>query len=189
MAGAFILFVLLGPVVEMVAAVLVASRIGYPATFLLVVSTSLVGIVLIKAQGLAALNGLRSDLAARRSPGRGIIDGTLRVVGALLLALPGLVSSVVGILLLIAPVRMLFVPPIAAALARRATVVASRMRAGRIVIGTRDSGFPGFSDFSGSSYRQGPIDADLIDAEGWDVEGESTDGPIALPPGRRTRPD
>ncbi|MET8067856.1 FxsA family protein, partial [Micromonospora sp. NPDC005313] len=51
--------------------------------------------------------GFRAAAQAGRPPGPEVTDGLIGLLGALLLALPGLVSGVVGLLLLVPPLRRL----------------------------------------------------------------------------------
>lgn len=174
MVAAFLLILLLGPVVELVAGAVVASHIGVLNTLAVTAACSLLGLVLLKFEGLAALRRVRSDLRQGRSPGRGLVDGLLRMTGVVLLALPGLVSSSVGLLLLLPPVRALLTPLVAAVLARRAVSSLARFRIGTVVL-----------DADGRSYRRGfgfdataGNDGGVIDTEGWDVSEQ-----LPLPPG------
>ncbi|PZF84516.1 FxsA family protein, partial [Micromonospora deserti] len=54
-----------------------------------------------------AWRGFRAAAEAGQPPGRQVTDGLVGLVGALLLAIPGLVSGVAGLVLLVPPVRRL----------------------------------------------------------------------------------
>ncbi|MFC4149795.1 FxsA family protein [Micromonospora mangrovi] len=98
---------LLLAVLELAVFVLVGRGIGYGAAVLLMFAASLLGLVLLRREGMRAWRGFRAALESRQPPGRQVTDGLVGLVGALLLALPGLVSGLVGLLLLVPPVRRL----------------------------------------------------------------------------------
>lgn len=160
----FLLIVLLGPVVELAVAVFVASRIGVLPTVLLIVATSLLGMVLIRSEGIAALRGVQRDLRRGVPPGLGLMNGVLRVFGAILLLIPGLVSSVAGLLLLVPPFRMLVAPLVVARLAARASASVRVVGFGGLIGDDSTSG-------PGESFERHPggWSTEVIDAEGWDV--------------------
>ena len=106
--------VLLVPVVEIAVAVAVARGIGGGATVLLVLLGSVLGGVLLRREGAGALRDLRERRPGAMAPAVAA-DRALRVVGALLLVFPGLLTDAVGLLLLLPPVRV----AVGAALGRR----------------------------------------------------------------------
>jgi UPF0716 protein FxsA len=86
---------------------LVAGAAGGVTVFLLLVAGFVLGSVVIKRAGRRAFRNLSETLQARSSgeaPTGGSGNG-LMMLGGLLLMLPGLISDVVGLLLLIPPVQ------------------------------------------------------------------------------------
>jgi UPF0716 protein FxsA len=94
------------PFVELVVLVRVAGEIGFVETVGLLIAVSIVGAWLAKRAGAGALNRIRKALSAGEAPDREVVDGALIMLAGLLLILPGFVSDVVGIALLIPPVRI-----------------------------------------------------------------------------------
>ncbi|GGW51184.1 membrane protein [Streptomyces lucensis JCM 4490] len=82
----------------------VADAAGGPTVFLLLVAGLVAGSVVIKRAGRRAFQSLNEALQRGGSPERGGGNG-LAMLGGLLLILPGLVSDVAGLLLLLPPVR------------------------------------------------------------------------------------
>lgn len=93
--------------VEVVVFVLVGQWIGWGWTVLLVLAASLAGVVLLQRESIEAWRKLGVVLQAGRPPGAQVIDGLVGLVGALLLAAPGLLTGLVGALLLVPPLRRL----------------------------------------------------------------------------------
>lgn len=98
---------LLLALLELTVFVLVGRGVGFGFAVLLVFAASLLGLVLLRREGMRAWRGFRAAVESGQPPGRQVTDGLVGLLGALLLALPGLVSGVVGLLLLVPPVRRL----------------------------------------------------------------------------------
>ncbi|SCG54646.1 FxsA family protein [Micromonospora halophytica] len=101
------LALLLAVVLELVVFVGVGRAIGFGSAVLLAFAASLLGLVLLRREGMRAWRGFRASVESRQPPGRQVTDGLVGLLGALLLAAPGLVSGAVGLLLLVPPVRRL----------------------------------------------------------------------------------
>lgn len=92
---------------EVLVFVRLGTWLGYAPTLLLVVLASLLGAVLLRLEGLRAWRGFRQAAASGTPPGRRVSDGVVGLLGALLLAAPGLVTAVAGAVLLLPPGRAL----------------------------------------------------------------------------------
>lgn len=127
MFALFILYV----IVEVAALVAVGSAIGVLWTVLLLLAGSAVGLVLVRSQGRRVMDGLRAASRGERSPGAAVADGVLFAIGSVAMFVPGLVTSVFGILLLLPVTRWALRPLVLLAAARWMPSVATataRMR-------------------------------------------------------------
>ena len=129
------LSLLLLPIVEIAVFIMVGDRIGVLPTLGLVVLNAVIGIVLLRRQGLSTLLRIRQEVQAGRSPGRELVHGVMIVLAAFLLIVPGLVTDVIGYLLFIPSVRDL----------------AWRLLKGRVTV----MAMPG-----GAGFRRGPAPVD-----------------------------
>lgn len=95
----------LGAIAELWVMAAVAKRIGVLAVVALLVLFMLVGLQIARAQGVGMLRSLR----ARRPGENGALatEGGLIMLAALLLIVPGFLSTLAGLLLLIPAVRQL----------------------------------------------------------------------------------
>jgi UPF0716 protein FxsA len=100
-----LLLLILWPVAELFVAIKVAEAIGVLLTVALLIAGVPLGIWLTRAEGRAAWRRLSAAAAAGRPPGREVIDGALVLVGGILLIVPGFISDVLGLLLLLGPSR------------------------------------------------------------------------------------
>lgn len=119
MLGALLLLLLVVPIVELYVIVQVAGGIGVLETIGLLVLISVVGAWFAKLAGIGVLNRLQRTVRAGRVPSAEVIDGALVLLAGFLMILPGFVSDVVAIVLLLPPTRAL----------ARATIL-RRIRAG-----------------------------------------------------------
>ncbi|MGA9872817.1 MAG: FxsA family protein [Rhodococcus sp. (in: high G+C Gram-positive bacteria)] len=127
MFALFILYV----IVEVAALVAVGSAIGVLWTVLLLLAGSVGGTILVRSQGKRVMDGLRAASRGEQSPGSAVADGALFAIGSVALFVPGLVTSVLGILLLLPVTRWMLRPLVLLAAARWMPTVAmatSRMR-------------------------------------------------------------
>ena len=107
MAKSIIAAILLLPLAEISAFVAVATLVGAGTAFLLMLATSLLGFVLLRRTGRrglanlrAAVDGIQVNDGSRRRP-----EDLLTIVAGLLLFLPGFLTDLAGMALLIRPVR------------------------------------------------------------------------------------
>lgn len=92
-------------VVEIVVLVFVAQHIGMGLTLLLLLATTLFGGWLLRREGSRAWRRFRLAADAGRPPGGEASRGLVGLLAALLLVVPGLLTDLVGLALLVPPVR------------------------------------------------------------------------------------
>lgn len=100
---------------ELAVVVGLASTIGFGWTFLILVGTFALGLAVAGSQIKRQVRRLQSGLT---SPQGAVTDGALVALGIVLTVIPGLVTSVLGLLLLAPPTRALARPAVAALAAR-----------------------------------------------------------------------
>ena len=96
----FGLFIAL-PLVELLLLGLIGDAIGFGWTALLVVLTGVVGARMVGRQGRLVWRSLRERLAAGQIPEVELAHGAMLLVAGALLVTPGVLTDVVGLLLLV----------------------------------------------------------------------------------------
>lgn len=99
-----LLFVLV-PALELVLLIEIGSRIGTLSTLALIVVTGVVGAQLAGRQGLDVLGRIQRETSEGRLPAVSLIDGAFILVAGALLVTPGILTDVVGLLLLVPAFR------------------------------------------------------------------------------------
>lgn len=108
------------PILELYVIVQVAGGIGVLNTIGLLILVSAVGAWLVKREGLGVLRRVQEQLDRGGLPHKEVLDGFLILGAGALLLTPGFLSDVIGILLLLPPVRAAIRGVVARSLRRRA---------------------------------------------------------------------
>lgn len=95
----FLLFTCV-PLVELYLLLQIGSVIGALNTILLVISTGVLGAFLAQREGIRTLQTIRSLLAQGEMPGEPLLDALLILVAGFVLITPGILTDLLGFLLL-----------------------------------------------------------------------------------------
>ncbi|MYR05597.1 FxsA family protein [Gordonia sp. SID5947] len=151
--------------VEIGAFVAMAHFLGFAWAVLITLAAVVGGFVLLQQQGRKVFAELRRASRNEVDPRGPLTDTALLAAASLLLVVPGIVSTVVGLVLLAPPIRRVMRPVVAAAGARRfaatmdrAGIYASGMYVGR---GTVIDGTVVDADGTVVDPTQGPADRGL----------------------------
>lgn len=101
----FVAFLLV-PLIEIGLFIQVGGLIGLWPTLAIVVLTAVAGTVLVRSQGLRAMDDLRRSFAGQADPGEALAHGAMILVSGALLLTPGFFTDAVGFALLVPQVRM-----------------------------------------------------------------------------------
>jgi UPF0716 protein FxsA len=97
------------PIVEMYLLITVAGYIDAWPTIALVMLTAVIGVALLKRQGLATLTRGTARMNRGEVPAQEMAEGILLAVAGALLLTPGFVTDAFGFLLLFPPTRLAMV--------------------------------------------------------------------------------
>jgi UPF0716 protein FxsA len=120
-----VLFIVV-PIVELWVILQIGDWLGLWPTVGLLIVDSVLGSMLMRAQGRAAWRRFSEALSAGRPPAREVIDGALIVGGGALLLTPGFLSDIVGLALLLPPTRAVIRVALVRRLGKRLVVSMTR---------------------------------------------------------------
>ncbi len=103
-----LLAVILVPAIEIWGIIAVSDWIGGGSAFLLMLLTGLLGIYFIRKEGARAWRDAQHQMQAGQPPGPSLLNGLCILIGGALMLLPGFVSDVVGLSLILPPTRKLY---------------------------------------------------------------------------------
>jgi UPF0716 protein FxsA len=154
----FLVLLVVLPVLELWTIVQVGQAIGVWETIALLIIFSVVGVWLVKREGVNVWRRLNEQLRLGKVPTNEIIDGVLLLLAGTLLLLPGFIGDIVGIALLVPPIRAVARSIVAWSTVKwisrghgaikvvafgAGSVFGSRRRDGRQVIDITEAGTPG----------------------------------------------
>ncbi len=99
-----LLFIII-PLAEMLLLFEVAEQIGGLTTLGLVVMTAVIGIQILKQQGLSTFTRANQRIDSGELPAQEIIEGLFLAVGGAFLLTPGFITDALGFIFLIGPMR------------------------------------------------------------------------------------
>lgn len=142
----FLVFMIV-PLIEIAFFVVIGNAIGLWPTLAGVLVTAVVGSLVLRYQGMAVFNDIRAQMAQGQMPARSLGDAALIGAGGMMLLLPGYFSDIIGILLLLPPVR---------------SAIYAFLKSRIQVVSVGSAGFsqpprpqqPGVIDLDDSDYRQ-----------------------------------
>jgi UPF0716 protein FxsA len=103
----FLLFAIV-PIVELYILIKIGSYIGAVNTVVLVILTALLGVMLVRLEGLRTLRQIQLSLSQGQIPAEELLDGVLIFVGGILLLTPGVLTDLFALVLLVPFTRMHF---------------------------------------------------------------------------------
>ncbi|MCF1468233.1 FxsA family protein [Agrobacterium vitis] len=157
------LFLLLLPLMEIAGFVLVGQWLGVLPTLALVIGSSLLGLLVLRSQGISLAQRLRRPRSNDpERAAKGVLSGTAQMFGGLLLILPGFITDILGLLLLVPMVRSAL----------------WKIISPRLVFVQRGGRGPGWQGPNGpSSSGPGPAKAeDIIDLDEKDYQRHNPNG-------------
>ena len=106
MIGRILYFALIVvPIVEIAIFVAVAQAFGFWPALAGVLLMSLVGAAIMRRQGFSLLAEIRATVGQGQMPARALADAMLVGIAGVLLVLPGYLTDLIGLLLLVPPLR------------------------------------------------------------------------------------
>lgn len=100
-----LMLLMLLPVAEIALLVWIVGKFGFFVALALVIGAGVVGAALARYQGVQCLERVSADMRRGQMPAEPMFDAMLILLAALLMIIPGLLTDVVGILLLFPPTR------------------------------------------------------------------------------------
>jgi UPF0716 protein FxsA len=102
----FLIFIIV-PLIELMLLIEVGGVIGSGWTFAIIIATAIIGTKLVKQQGLQTWTKIQQEMATGQLPAQSLFDGICILISGVLLITPGLITDVIGMLLLTPPFRAL----------------------------------------------------------------------------------
>lgn len=96
------------PIIELGILIKLGQEVGLLPTLGLIVVTGFIGAVLTRYQGWQVMTRIEAELQVGRVPAEELLDGVMILIGGIVLLTPGLLTDLLGFLLLIPSTRQIF---------------------------------------------------------------------------------
>ncbi len=154
------------PLIELALIIKVGQALGFWMTIGLLVGMGALGTALLNRQGMSAMRRASESIASGRPPVGAAVDGLFLGVAALLLITPGFLSDILGLALLVPPVRRL----VAGAVLRRL------LDGGAVVVYREQNRWPGEPPGNDPRHETGGGRGVVIETDYERVEERDKDG-------------
>jgi UPF0716 protein FxsA len=123
MVGVLVLLFLVVPLAELYVIIQVGQAFGALNTIALLIIISAIGAWLVKREGMSVWRRFQRQIESGAVPGKEIADGVMILFAGALLMSPGFLTDLLGIALLLPPVRAVIRGVVMKQAARRAGII------------------------------------------------------------------
>lgn len=114
-----VLLLVVMPLIELFVLIRIGRTIGAGWTIVALIAAAIVGAWVVKREGARAWTAFTTALSEGKMPARELADGVLILAGGLMMMAPGVVSDVIGLLLVLPFTRPVFRPAVMALVGKR----------------------------------------------------------------------
>lgn len=93
------------PLLELYILIQVGSAIGAISTIFVIVFTGVLGSLLLRQQGMRNMTKVRQSMERGEVPALAMFESLFVFIGAILLIVPGFITDIVGLFMLVGPIR------------------------------------------------------------------------------------
>ncbi len=108
-----LLFLLLVPPIEIYFLIQIGSVVGTGWTIFMVIATALLGVALLRIQGISTLKRAQVVLAGGQLPALAMMEGVVLLLSGALLLTPGFFTDTIGFMLLVPACRQILIKRLA----------------------------------------------------------------------------
>ncbi|NLJ98279.1 MAG: FxsA family protein [Tissierellia bacterium] len=104
-----IIFILiLMPIIDLYILIKASQAMGFGTTILFIILTGIAGLLLAISEGKLVIRSINMEISRGSIPGESILIGLCILIGGLLLAVPGIVTDIIGITMVIPGTRGIY---------------------------------------------------------------------------------
>lgn len=106
--GKIILFFILAPILDLYILIKASQTMGFWTTIGLIIATGVAGYYLARTEGKLVVSNINRDLSQGIVPGEELLNGFCIMIGGILLLIPGIVTDVIGITMVLPITRKIY---------------------------------------------------------------------------------
>ena len=96
---------ILTPILDLYILIKASQTMGFGTTILLIILTGIAGYYLAKSEGKLVIRNINREMSQGNVPGNELLNGLCILVGGLFLLMPGIVTDIIGITMVIPGTR------------------------------------------------------------------------------------
>ena len=96
---------LLLPLIDIIVLVKLANKIGIGLTIFVALVTAFIGLLLVRSEGGHMIREIVKKIENQENPGGQILDGVFILIAGIFLLTPGLITDLIGFILILPPTR------------------------------------------------------------------------------------
>ena len=100
-----VLLVIITSILDLYILINASQAIGFGKTMLFIILTGIAGYYLAKSEGRLVIRSINREIAQGNLPGNKLLTGFTILIGGLLLLMPGIVTDIIGITMVIPGTR------------------------------------------------------------------------------------
>lgn len=93
------------PILEIATFIYVGQSIGVWKTIGLVLLSAVIGVAILRYQGLGVVRRINKDLKKANRIEQNLVNGFMIAIASILLIIPGFITDVIGLMLIVPPIR------------------------------------------------------------------------------------
>lgn len=103
-----LLFIIVTPIIDLYILIKASQNVGFWPTIALIVATGIVGYYLARSEGKIVLSNINRALSQGTVPGDALLTGLCILIGGIFLAVPGIVTDIIGITMILPGTRQIY---------------------------------------------------------------------------------
>ena len=115
----FFLFFIAIPIIEVILFITVGKYIGLWNTIFIIITTGIIGTILVKSQGITILNNALKEIRSNKMPILSLFEGVAILIAGAFLLTPGFLTDTIGCVMIIPKARNIIINYIISYLKKR----------------------------------------------------------------------
>ena len=101
-------FIIVTPIIDLYILIKASQSMGFWTTIFLIIATGIAGYYLARSEGKVVISSINNQLAQGNLPSDDLLTGLCIIIGGVFLIVPGIVTDIVGITMILPGTRELY---------------------------------------------------------------------------------
>lgn len=101
-------FIIVMPIIDLYILIKASQNMGFWTTVMLIIATGIAGYYLARSEGKVVISSINRELSQGRIPGDDLLTGLSIIIGGIFLIVPGIVTDIIGITMILPGTREIY---------------------------------------------------------------------------------